>query len=593
MQTETKTTSTGSVQACQNCKQNLVIEPEDFAFYEKMKVPPPTWCPECRLKRRMVWRNERNLYRVKDAASGQEVFSGIQPQSGLTVYEHDYWWSDKWDPMDYGRDYDFSRPFFEQLKELAYETPWPARNIQNLVNSDYSNNAGDLKNCYLCFNSGEDEDSAYIADAYKTKNSFDVFVTDRVELSYESVEIENCYKTFFSIYCDDSNGIWFSRDLTGCTDCFGCVNLRSKQYYIFNKPYTKEAYFEELAKMRLDTFSGLEQARKRAYAFWQLYPYKFFHGVQNVNVSGECIHNAKNVFLSYDVEDIEDSKFCHDVSLGVKDSYDFSNWGDKVERMYEVYGSGEGCKDVKFTVHCWPAISDVEYSIECHSSSNLFACVGLKKKSYCIFNKQYTPEEYFALRGKIIRHMDEMPYTDSKGRIYRYGEFFPPEFSPFSYQETIAQDYFPETKAGAKEKGYNWRDIEPRVFEATLKAADILDSIHDISDSILQDIIECGSCGKAYRIIREELQFLRTYGIPIPRMCVDCRYAARHSLRNQPHYYNRTCTCSGVSSENNTYQNQVSHFHGSHHCPDEVITAFSPTNPAIVYCDQCYNAEVV
>src|SRR3989344_5361870 len=72
MQPETKT--------CQNCKQNFQIEPEDFLFYEKMKVPPPTWCPECRLKRRMVWRNERNLYRVKDAVSGQEVFSGIPQQ---------------------------------------------------------------------------------------------------------------------------------------------------------------------------------------------------------------------------------------------------------------------------------------------------------------------------------------------------------------------------------------------------------------------------------------------------------------------------------------------------------------------------------
>ena len=32
MNSETKT--------CQNCKQSFIIEPEDFEFYEKMKVPP-------------------------------------------------------------------------------------------------------------------------------------------------------------------------------------------------------------------------------------------------------------------------------------------------------------------------------------------------------------------------------------------------------------------------------------------------------------------------------------------------------------------------------------------------------------------------
>ena len=38
---------------CQNCKSEFIIEPEDFNFYEKIKVPAPTWCPECRMIR--VW----------------------------------------------------------------------------------------------------------------------------------------------------------------------------------------------------------------------------------------------------------------------------------------------------------------------------------------------------------------------------------------------------------------------------------------------------------------------------------------------------------------------------------------------------------
>ena len=48
---------------CQNCKKDFTIEPDDFGFYEKIKVPPPTFCPECRLIRRMMFRNEISFYR--------------------------------------------------------------------------------------------------------------------------------------------------------------------------------------------------------------------------------------------------------------------------------------------------------------------------------------------------------------------------------------------------------------------------------------------------------------------------------------------------------------------------------------------------
>jgi hypothetical protein len=46
---------------CQNCKKEFAIEPEDFLFYEKIKVPAPTFCPLCRAERRLTFRNERRI----------------------------------------------------------------------------------------------------------------------------------------------------------------------------------------------------------------------------------------------------------------------------------------------------------------------------------------------------------------------------------------------------------------------------------------------------------------------------------------------------------------------------------------------------
>ena len=48
---------------CQKCKKNFRIEQEDKNFYEMMKVSEPTFCPECRLERRLTFRNDRTLYK--------------------------------------------------------------------------------------------------------------------------------------------------------------------------------------------------------------------------------------------------------------------------------------------------------------------------------------------------------------------------------------------------------------------------------------------------------------------------------------------------------------------------------------------------
>ena len=123
MEQQTKPHSTSSVQACQNCKQEFVIEPEDFDFYEKMKVPAPTWCPECRMQRRFSFSNVWNVYWRNCDKCGAKTLSMYLPNSKMTVYCPDCWWADDWDGTEYAMDYDPNRNFFEQLKELFKKVP--------------------------------------------------------------------------------------------------------------------------------------------------------------------------------------------------------------------------------------------------------------------------------------------------------------------------------------------------------------------------------------------------------------------------------------------------------------------------------------
>jgi Zn ribbon nucleic-acid-binding protein len=58
-------------------------------------------CPDCRQQRRLAFRNERNLYKRKCDATGKNIISIYSPDKNIKVYNQDFWWSDKWNTMDY------------------------------------------------------------------------------------------------------------------------------------------------------------------------------------------------------------------------------------------------------------------------------------------------------------------------------------------------------------------------------------------------------------------------------------------------------------------------------------------------------------
>lgn len=545
------------------------------------------------MMRRFLFRNQRHLFRRRDDASGKDIFSGLPPQAPVKVYEHDYWWSDSWDPMQYGRDYDFSRPFFEQFKDLLYTVPLFSKSAVNMINSDYSDQSGWLKNAYLCFDTGYIENSSYLVSSLHIKESLDLYQCEKGELCYENVMVDDGYRVFFSRDCDSSSDIWFSQDLGGCTYCFGCSNLRNKSYHIFNEPYSKDIYFEKLKEFNLGSYSSLISWREKATSLWQKFPMKYMHGTQNTNVSGEHIQNSKNIGRSYFIHDGQDIKYSQIIFEHNTDSYDWTNFGVDASQIYESVTCGFEGFGLKFCWECWRDVRDLEYCAFSSASSNLFGCVGLRKKQYCIFNKQYSKEEYSTLREKIIEQMNSMPYVDKKGRKYGYGEFFPEEISPLCYNETMAQDFFPLDKETVKRMGYDWRDPDPKEFQITKRAEDLPDHINEVPDDTLKEIIGCASCKKAYRIIATDLEFYRKLGLPLPRLCINCRFAERMKLANPPKFWHRSCQCGGAADQHQIYQNQAQHFHGLNQCPNEFETSYAPERKEIIYCETCYQAEIV
>ena len=618
---------------CQNCKQDFTIESEDFEFYKKMRVPPPTFCPECRLIRRMIFKNMRAMYKRSCNLCGANIISLYSSSTPFPVYCQVCWWSDKWDALNYGSSFDFSKPFFEQYKELLNKVPRISLNTDYLrsINSDYANYAGPLKNCYLVFQAEDDENCMYSSVLLHSRDSADCVNASRVVNTYEVFNCDSCYNTYFSVSCVDCSDVYFSKNLRNCTNCFGCNNLRYKNYCVFNKEVGKEEYADFIKQFNKGSYKEIKGYKNKADLFWQIFPNKYFYGMHNNNVTGDYITNSKNVLNSFEINGGENLKYCFQAHMPTtKDCYDYGDWGNNASLCYEAINCGENITDVKFSLGSWIG-GNWQYCDTVVSNNHMFGCISLRKGKYCILNKQYTKEEYEQLVPQIINHMNEMPYisraqissddtqTNSDNIsenlrnnprkseiVYKYGEFFPPELSPFAYNETIAQEYFPLTKEQAIEQGYKWKDPEERNIPITLQSQDLPDHIKDVDDSILQQVIECehkGTCNEqcttAFKIIKSELDFYRKMNLPLPRLCPNCRHYQRIKQRNPLKLWHRKCMCNGsTSSPNNNssihqYNNTVIHTHGIEPCPNEFETTYSPDRPEIVYCESCYNSEVV
>ena len=96
---------------CRISGSEFAIFQSDIIFLEKISpvfngkkylVPLPTLCPEERERRRLLFRNERNLYMRKCDGTGERILSVYSEGHPFPVYKYDYWMSDQWEVPSFG-----------------------------------------------------------------------------------------------------------------------------------------------------------------------------------------------------------------------------------------------------------------------------------------------------------------------------------------------------------------------------------------------------------------------------------------------------------------------------------------------------------
>ena len=332
--------------------------------------------------RRFAFRNPWSLFwRICDEC-GERSLSMYNPEDKTKVFCSKCWWSDSWDGTEYAMDYDPSRPFLEQLKELGEKTPYFGLETQlpTIKNSDYSNALAWCKDCYQVFWADYCDNVYYSSILNNLKSSIDCLRGFYSELCYESVGIKKCYRTFFSYECTDCVDVWFSRNCYGSNDCIGCVNLRGASHCILNVKYTKEEYEEKVKELKLDTWTGIKEFEKKARDFWATKPYREYDGNSlNLNATGQYVYRTKNSKEMYVVGGAENSKWVQLVTVRpIEDCFDYSGWGNNVSLVYESVNVGENANNVKFSIYCFPDCINLEYCNANIAGKNNF---GHEKKS--------------------------------------------------------------------------------------------------------------------------------------------------------------------------------------------------------------------
>ncbi len=501
------------------------------------------------------------------------------------VVDNEYWWGDEWNTLDYGKEYDFSKPFFEQYSNLLKQVPLAALSTVNSINSEYTNFVDENKNCYLIFGSGWNENVRYGNKLLSCKDSQDLFMCEKMELSYECIDCAESYRLFWSFKSKECTDSYFLYNCRNCTNCFGCSNLVSQSYCIWNKQYGREEYFKKIEELKTDNYKNTLSLQKRF--FEEIYlktVHRYANIVLSVNCTGDNITESRNCHDCFEsFKNCENVKYEYGV-LDVKDSYDGNGIFDN-EVSYEVVDCNRDANNF-FGITTYDS-NDVRYMFNCHTNQHCFGCVGLRNKFYCILNKQYTKEEYEQLLPKIIEHMSEMPYIDKLGRKYKYGEFFPVEISPFAYNETLAYEYFPIKEHDALQKNYKWLSKEERGYKIEITPEDLPDQLNEFDESIIEKVIGCEhkgecseQCTEAFKIIPDEFQFYKRMNLPLPRLCPNCRHYQRLKKRNPLKLWHRSCMC------------DKKHPHHEGRCEIEFETSYAPERPEIVYCEKCYQAEV-
>lgn len=518
----------------------------------------PAECADCRLQRRYAYRNDQNFYYGSCAFCKKPLVTIYSPDKQIPILCDGCFWSDRFDPLSYGKELDLAQPIFQQIAALRGTVPRLGIYNTRSQNSEYTVHSSRNKNCYFGSSLVDCEDVLYGDLVNVSTRSADLLSCFKVELCYQCLYAYDCYNCDFCEVCVNLSDSAWCFDCRGGGELLGCCGVRNRHRMILNQTATKE----EITATRKRLFSDPKFREKFAAQALELQLQTPKRPMWNTNVensSGNYLLNSKGLKNCFDVREGEDCILTCE-SFVVTDVVDSSRIA-RSELLYCCNGNVD-LRYSAFSNLCYQS-DNLLYCDNCQTSSNCFGSFTLKKNSYCILNRQYSPADYLQLLTRIIDRMRETG---------EWGNFFPVNESVFGYNETKAADWFPLDPVTVNRNGWKLSSYEvlPKSGIKLYTPDELPATIEDVDDQILKGAIICADTKKPFRIAAAELEFYRKKGLPLPTRSPRQRHRLR-VLRQLPRrLYNRSCE----------------------HCKAAIVSGYDTKRPEKVYCDQCYEQHL-
>lgn len=468
-------------------------------------LPAPTIHPFEILRRMYAFGGLRTLYRAKSAISGQPQLTRYDPSLGTKICTYDEFYTDAVENTEHGRPYDFSRPFFDQWRDLLDAVVLPPLNRRNCEESDYVNGAEDLKRCYLCFWARRCVDCLYCLFVNACTDCIDCAYSKSCELCYSSRDLTRCYEVENSADCVDSRNLFGCYDCRSCEYCYGCFGLYRAKYHIFNQPVARDAYEKFISEKNLSAHSCREAAAEECARFNKGAP-RANTLVDCSDASGAYLVKCENVSFCYNGVSTRNSGYL--ISSDTAE-YCYKGLATNAQFCYTAHTLGSNVAAYCYSV--FGGEGNIYSAFLLQNCSHCFGSIALRGKSYCVLNKQYTREEYESLVPRIIAHMR------TSGE---WGEWFPPGIAPHSYEESSIHEVLtPIPLSVAKERGYRMSTHPPESKDQqALRASDLPDTLNaSDASSLAGKPIACEQSGKVFNLQQRELDRYLRLKLPLPR----------------------------------------------------------------------------
>lgn len=560
---------------------------------KKYSLPSPKYCYWVRMLKRHIFRNEKNFSYATCSKTGKKEVSIIHEWIRKIIntkdrYEEDffqYWVS-------------YSGNFEQDIKKLFETVPYLPRRVLTSENSEYCNQAWDEKNCYLCIGWQNSENCMYSTYEVMSKYVFDSYAIVKSEIVYNSIHVFNSMKSFFSNYLLNCYNVWFGHDLKNCKNVLFGFWLTDKEYIYKDIQYTKEEWEKifDTYKQKIKTINWVKELQKEFKEFVNLHPHKWVNNTNAENSIGTQINNTKNMIFGFWTDDNNDSFYCG--IQGRSQNVIDVEASSMSEMIYNSIGSTKMYGSMVEVGNFWE-LKNSYYGLYVWWGSNILWCFWLINQEYCILNKKYSKEERELLAQKIAKELQ------SKGKR---GEFFDTELSPFPYNDTVTNKYFPikniKTNNEIQTINPNWigtvEILEPEKFISNaildlwgeekfkikrrtknqeinlpekvkaIKVNEVPDNIDDVQQDILNKVVLCEVTGRPFRIMKLELDFHKQYGLALPTRYPEYRDEQRFTIL--PSRFLDLVTCQK--------------------CWKETICEYKSIYEYKIRCEECYNKEM-